>query len=141
MRRESETQHCRPSAAAYALTISTDEEFSRRTLELCDAGPSGFSMKQERNPGVRCSDLVRRRGHLLSCFEQHFSPISQSIGPTKNAMPTKHNPATTASISPGSTLISNAPGRRKNVNDNIAPIRANVFIHVFDDYASLCVAK
>ncbi len=34
------------------------------TTELSDAGPSVPDMKQERNPGVRCSDLVRPLIHV-----------------------------------------------------------------------------
>ena len=73
---------------------------------------------------------------MPSCFEQHFSAANQSIGPTKNALPTKYNPipvhiTSSPDLSKPVLVRIHSPLRRQNVNDKPAPIRANVFIVFF----------
>jgi hypothetical protein len=106
------------------------------TSRLTDSGNEARRWHRGRDAAVRFRALVRLRGHLPSCFEQHFSAASQSIGPTKNAVPTQNNPrAVKTTYSPDIRKLvvvrRHTPLRRKNVNDKPAPIRASVFIMVF----------
>jgi len=73
---------------------------------------------------------VRQRGHLPSGFEQHFSAANQSIGPTKNALPTKYNPrpiGITSSLPPA-WQRNHAPPVKQNRKARTAATRDNNFI-------------
>src|SRR5947208_154704 len=87
------------------------------------AGPSGF----------------RRRNHLFSPCRVSFSAAISSIGPAKNAVPTKKNPTAArikASLAGEKSVLlrMQQPPTKKNRNDRTAPIRSNVFIQGSQDH-------
>ena len=74
----------------------------------------------------------RPRNHLLPRFRLNFSAATRSIGPTKNALPTKKHPITMPAhqASPifeeSAATRSPRPQTKGNRNDRTAAIRSNV---------------
>jgi len=78
--------------------------------------------------GAFAAAKVRHLGHLLSGLEQHFSAANQSIGPTKNALPTKYNPRPTGKASsPLAWQRNQTPLLKQNRKARTAATRDNIF--------------